>query len=137
LQVPPVPVLEQAVPGSVHAGSVVVAGQQGSVVLPQPQRPLWHMPNGIVAFEVVQLSPSAVQRPLKQQALPSHRLPGQHGSPGWPQRWHVPVVADVDEQVNPSTQTGVALLAPSGGQHVSPGPPQLEHRLPRHDRFDR
>ena len=78
---------------------------------------------------VLQLEPSAKQLPLKQQPL-LQVLPGQQGAPGVPHRAHRPVV-EVELHTEPAAHLSVP---PAPVQHVSPGLPQDEQTLLRHER---
>jgi hypothetical protein len=136
-QVPGVPekVLVQAVPGSVQTRSTDDwPGQQGSPLRPQPHRLPLHIPYVPELNGIEQVSPSAKHCPLRQHPLPLQLLPGQQGSPGSPHCWQIPDDNDEVEQTNPLTHDGADVVIPSAGQHDSPGPPQLEQRLPRQER---
>jgi hypothetical protein len=50
------------------------------------QAPLSQMPFVLL---VPQFEPAATHLLLTQQPSPAHSFPGQHGSPGPPQIWHV------------------------------------------------
>jgi hypothetical protein len=75
----------------------------------------------------VQVEPSAMQLPLKQQPL-EHVFPAQQVSPGPPQAAQRPDDDDVLVQTVPATQRSV-LLRPL--QQGSPGSPQEAQVLPR------
>jgi hypothetical protein len=118
----------QAASGSVQRvsrpGVIVLVGQQGSLNRPQPQRPPAHMPNDISPMR--QVSPAALHWPCRQQLSPLHFMPGQHGSPGPPQRWQRFACA---AHTVPAAHTGVGRLA---GQQTSPAPPQVPQRPALH-----
>jgi hypothetical protein len=84
----------------------------------------------------VQLAPSALQRPDRQQLLPVQPPSAQQGSPGPPQCWQIPSPLLTAPHTNPVVQLGVTP-APVAGQQASPGPPQVEQRFPRQERLSR
>lgn len=80
---------------------------------------------------MVQVLPSAMQLPLKQQPL-LHVLPAQHGDPGVPHTAHRPV-DEVELHTVPGSQRSVP---PVPGQQVWPACPQVEHTPLLHESPD-
>jgi hypothetical protein len=88
-----------------------LVGQQAWPAFPQAHDPAEHVP--YVDADVWQVWPSPTQRPARQQPLPAHDEPSQHGSPGSPHTVHTALW-----QMVPVPQDGVLV------QQGSPGPPQ-------------
>ena len=65
------------------------------------QAPLSQMP---VVLLVPQFEPAATHLLLTQQPSPAHSFPGQHGSPGPPQVWHVDPELDPEHPSPPPVQ---------------------------------
>jgi hypothetical protein len=115
----PPPSRRQRASASVHSWPPpAAAGQQAWPAFPHAHWPPLHIPYIGPPATVWQVWPSPMQRPPRQQLLPAHFDPGQHGSPGPPH-----FAQTLLWQSSPSPHW---LLR----QQASPGPPQPAHTEP-------